>query len=218
MRGTQGAVAASPEAAAAVIVAEAVAAPGYHQRSQRGRDTAGSARRFRSRRERPAVRAKLVPRRSDARSSCRQQSGTGWRCLGPWCSQNSPRDDDLPFATPGFDVRESLWRLRERVGLLDDRAEGACLEEFGDLVELGSAGAHEEERVPDAQPAGRASCLEAQQRHGPAQGRFESMLAHWSREGVVGLKPLPAPDGHRPARSLSVPGSLSRPCLSSARG
>src|ERR687897_3683016 len=50
------------------------------------------------------------------------------------------------------------------------------LDELGDLVELGTAGAHEQERVPHALAARRSAGLQAQRGHDQPQGEGEPFL------------------------------------------
>src|SRR5215218_3299883 len=54
-------------------------------------------------------------------------------------------DDDLAFGPAAFDVGEGLGGLVEPIGPVEDGSEDVGLDELGDLVELGTAGAHEQE-------------------------------------------------------------------------
>ena len=74
-----------------------------------------------------------------------QDNRTGW--------VSDHRDDDLALGPAAFDVGEGLGGLVEGVRPVEDGSEDVGLDELGDLVELGTAGAHEQERVAHAAAA-----------------------------------------------------------------
>ena len=74
-----------------------------------------------------------------------------------WVSDHG--DDDLALGPAAFDVGEGLRGLVEGIRPVEDGAEDVGLDELGDLVELRTAGAHEQERVPHALAAGRSAAI-----------------------------------------------------------
>ena len=59
--------------------------------------------------------------------------------------QTVARDDDFARGATAFGVGEGLPGLVERISLVDDGSEDGCIDQFGDLVQLRAAGAHEQE-------------------------------------------------------------------------
>lgn len=82
----------------------------------------------------------------------------------------------------GLDVGQRVGRLVKREGEVDHGAQRPGFDQRRDLSELGAVGAHEQERVADAEALGGPSGPEAEQRH---DGQQRDALAQLGGEGRV---------------------------------
>jgi hypothetical protein len=117
--------------------------------------TKGMTRPTRNRMPRQAIRRRLSPqatrtalsgdgwwtatRTATSRSRWQRITGQPQRC------GSDHRDDDLALGPAAFDVGEGLGGLVEPIGPVEDGSQDVGLDELGDLVELGTAGPHEQE-------------------------------------------------------------------------
>jgi hypothetical protein len=138
---------------------------------------------------------------------CAEEQGNRARCV------SGHRDEDLALGPAAFDVGEGLRGLVEWICPVEDGSEDIGFDELGYLVELGTAGAHEQERIPDAVAARRSACLQAQPGYAQPQWKPESALAGEVWVGGPAM-PMTVPPGLRTRRDLA---SVSPPWVSRTR-